>query len=47
MQLPEVFVENYDVKAADVLKPCFDAIWNACGFRKSFNYNDEEEWAPM
>jgi len=46
LQLPEVIVENYDVRAEQVLKPCFDSIWNACGFPKSFNYNDEGEWAP-
>jgi hypothetical protein len=44
--LPEVIVENYDGKAEKVLKPCFDSIWNACGFPRSFNYNDKGEWAP-
>ena len=46
LQLPEAIIENYEVRAQDVLKPCFDSIWNACGFRKSFNYNDAGEWAP-
>ncbi len=46
LQLPEVIIESYDVRAADVLKPFFDSIWNACGFPRSFNYNDEGEWAP-
>ena len=44
--LPEVFMENYDDQPASILKPCFDSIWNACGFPRSFNYNDEGEWAP-
>ena len=44
LQLPEVIIESYDVRAADVLKPFFDSIWNACGFKKSFNYNDNDEW---
>ena len=44
--LPEVLIQSYDVNAAKELKPCFDSIWNACGFRGSFNYNDEGEWAP-
>lgn len=44
--LPEVIVENYDVRAEQVLRPCFDSIWNACGFSRSFNYNDNGEWAP-
>jgi len=36
--LPEIVIESYDVNAADVLKPCFDSIWNACGFSGSKNY---------
>ena len=46
MLLPEVVVESYDVKAEDILKSSFDSIWNACGFSRSFNYNDKGEWAP-
>ena len=46
LQLPEIIVESYDVRAEDVLKPCFDSIWNACGFPRSLNYNDKGEWAP-
>ncbi len=38
--LPEVIIENYNTAAGDVLKPCFDAMWNACGFSKSPNYDD-------
>lgn len=33
--IPEVEVSNYDVNTYEVLKPCFDAIWNACGFARS------------
>jgi len=44
--LPEVIVENYDVRADQVLKPCFDSIWNACGFPGDLYYNDADEWAP-
>jgi hypothetical protein len=38
--LPEVIIENYDTAPEDVLRPCFDALWNACGFSKSPNYDD-------
>jgi len=38
--LPEVIIENYHTAPEDILKPCFDAIWNACGFPKSPNYDD-------
>jgi len=44
--LPEAIVEKYDDEVAQVLRPCFYAIWNACGLKKSFNYNDDGEWAP-
>ena len=40
----EVLVESYNVLAEDVLKPCFDSIWNACGYQKSFNYDDKGKW---
>lgn len=46
LALPERIIESYDVRAEDVLKPCFDSIWNACGFKRSFNYNEQGEWAP-
>ena len=46
LQLPEVIIESYNVIPEKVLKPCFDSIWNACGFPRSFNYNDNDEWAP-
>lgn len=46
LSLPEVVIDNYDVSAEKVLKPCFDSIWNACGFPRSLNYNDKGEWAP-
>lgn len=38
--LPEVIVENYDTAPEVILKPCFDAMWNACGFPRSPNYDD-------
>jgi hypothetical protein len=44
--LPESIVERYDVKAEEVLKPSFDSVWNACGFKRSLNYNEQGEWAP-
>jgi len=44
--LPEVVIESYEDNAEKVLKPSFDSIWNACGFPRSFNYNDAGEWAP-
>jgi hypothetical protein len=42
--LPESHIESYQVVAEDVLRPCFDSIWNACGFPKSLNYNQDGKW---
>lgn len=44
--VPEVIMESYDKVAEDVLRPCFDTIWNACGYSRSLNYNDSGEWRP-
>jgi hypothetical protein len=44
--LPEAIIESYNVAAEKVLKPCFDSIWNACGFPRDLYYNESEEWAP-
>jgi len=38
--IPEVIIENYPAAPEEVLKPCFDALWNAFGFSGSPNYDD-------
>ena len=43
--LPETVVEDYGVKAEQLLSPCFDSIWNACGYPKSMNYDEDGKWA--
>jgi hypothetical protein len=44
--LPDRFAESYDFEAADFLRPCFDQIWNACGWSRDINYDDEGNWKP-
>ena len=44
--LPEFIVESFDAEPQAIFKPAFDAIWNACGFAGSLNYNDKGEWKP-
>jgi hypothetical protein len=44
--LPEVMIEKHEVKMEDVLRPIFDAVWNACGFPKSLNYDDNGKRRP-
>jgi len=42
--MPEVMVENFDFDPHKVMKPIFDAIWNACGYPGSKNYDDSGNW---
>lgn len=37
--LPEVIVETYENQPDQIMKPIFDAVWNAAGFSGSMNYN--------
>ena len=42
--LPEIFLETFDIKSEEILRPCFDSLWNACGFPKSLNYDENGKW---
>jgi hypothetical protein len=42
--LPEVLVEGLPTRPHTVLKPLFDAIWNAVGWPYSPNYDEAGEW---
>jgi hypothetical protein len=45
--LPEVFVEDYSVLLNSAMKPAFYAVWNAAGWPKSMNYNEEGKWVGI
>jgi len=40
----EVMVDNLDSDPPQVMKPIFDAIWNAAGYPGSIYYDSEEKW---
>jgi hypothetical protein len=42
--LPDIFVEDYNAKAEQILRPAFDSVWQACGYPHSLNYNERGEW---
>lgn len=44
--LPDILLEDYAVKTETVLKTAFDAIWHACGFDCSRNYDEQGNWRP-
>lgn len=41
---PEILVEDVMASAPIVLKPAFDALWNACGFEQSGSYDAKGVW---
>ncbi|MCK4659362.1 MAG: ATP-binding protein [Phycisphaerae bacterium] len=44
--LPDVLVEGYDEDVGRVLRPIFDAVWNATGWEGSRNYDSDGNWTP-
>ena len=44
--LPDRLAESLDFDAACFLRPCFDQIWNACGYDRSENYDEKGNWRP-
>jgi len=46
LALPDTLIDAYEVEAHTVLRPSFDAIWNACGFPRAMYYDDDGNWVP-
>ena len=44
LQVPEVMIERFDINPVEVMKPIFDAVWNAAGFPRSMNYDNNGKW---
>ena len=42
--LPDVKVESLDEDVPAIMKPIFDAVWNACGLPRSYNYTENGIW---
>ena len=42
--IPEIVVEDYAMKASEILRPAFDAIWQACGCDCCKNYDANGNW---
>lgn len=43
--LPDVLVEAYGCEVPRLLRPIFDATWNAAGWEGSPNYNEQGNWS--
>jgi hypothetical protein len=44
LSLPAITVSAYDQPVEAMLRPIFDALWNSCGLKRSFNYNQDGSW---
>lgn len=44
--VPEAILESYETDLGAALRPAFDAVWNAAGWRGSLNYDAEGRWVP-
>jgi hypothetical protein len=45
--VPEVEINDRGQAPEQVLKPAFDSIWNACGYERSQNYDEQGNWLLM
>jgi len=39
--LPDIVIEDLEADVPQMMKPILDAIWNACGFSRDLNYDDD------
>lgn len=44
LMLPDVLIETYAPDVPTLLRPVFDAVWNAAGWERSFNYDEKGKW---
>jgi hypothetical protein len=43
---PEIVIDSFSQPIDRLLRPVFDRLWNAVGFERSPNYDDEGKWSP-
>jgi hypothetical protein len=42
--VPETVLSSFDDEVAGILKPLFDAVWNAAGYAASKNFSRDGDW---
>jgi len=47
LEVAETLIPEFGVESAMAMKPCFDSIWNACGYPKSMNFDEEGKYRPQ
>jgi hypothetical protein len=45
--LPEKVITNYNVNSTELLRPIFDIVWNAFGYKRSFNFDENGNWLKI
>ena len=43
--IPDVLYDGTQLDIPSVMKPCFDPVWNACGFAGSLSYDEAGHWS--
>jgi len=46
LYLSETEISDLSANAYDICRPLFDVIWNAAGFPRSLNFDDQGNWVP-
>lgn len=47
MLFPDLLLDEAEAKSAEVLRPAFDILWQAAGFERCLDYDEETgEWIP-
>jgi hypothetical protein len=44
LQLPDILIHDGDLAGGKIMRPIFDAIWNAGGLERCFDYDEEGRW---
>ncbi len=42
--VPEIWLDTFECDLPRVMRPIFDAVWNAAGYPRSLNYDSEGNW---
>ena len=45
LTVPEIIIEERKAQPEKALRPLFDMVWNAFGFSRSFNYDEQGNWS--
>ncbi|MBI4283502.1 MAG: ATP-binding protein [Chloroflexi bacterium] len=46
LSVPEIVVSDYTQNIGRLMRPAFDAVWNAAGWPGSINYDSKGDWSP-